>query len=356
MNSWKKEQIFHNGDLFFARLEHDVEAAKKTIELETYIFTPDLLGNRILSRLKSAAARGVRVRVLIDGFGNIGYAQNLVQELKSNQVEAKIYHPLPWKLNRRNHRKVCVIDQSIAFLGGMNINDCHLKHYSSVNTWRDTAARVVGRGTRRLVDAFEMTWDDSRIFKNRRKSKLKNLPGLKLIKLNNTHDRRKKYHKELIHRILKAKDRVWITTPYFVPEIALMRALRKVAQAQVDVKLLVPRKIDLWFMKWVNRAFYSLLLSSGVQIFEYLPSTLHAKVMIVDDWMTVGSSNRNTRSWLHDLEVDLVITHPRSKDSLTSQFLRDLSVSQTIKTADWNKHSWWRVCLEKLVVLIKYWI
>ncbi len=356
MNGWIREQIFHNGDLFFARLERDLELAKKSIELETYIFHLDPLGRRILKKLTEAANRGVSVRVLIDGVGSLGYAQDLIRELKENQVQAKIFHPLPWKLNRRNHRKVCVIDRSIAFLGGMNISACHLKCYSGQQAWRDTAVRVTGNDAQILTDAFERSWEHHSLSHPILRLKRGKLPTHRLIKLNDTWYRRRNYQQELLRRVNHSQQRTWITTPYLVPEFSLIRALRKAASRSVDVRILLPRKNDIWFMRWINQAFYSHLLSAGVRIFEYLPTTLHAKVMIIDDWITVGSSNRNYRSWFHDLEVDLVITHSRSKSELCSQFVRDLELSQEIELSHWKRRSWFCSLLERVVLFIKYWV
>ena len=295
------------------------------------------------------------MRVLVDGIGTLGYAQDLVQELKENGVQAKIYHPLPWQLNRRNHRKVCVIDQSIAFLGGMNISACHLKYYSGQNAWRDTTLRVIGKGVQYLTLAFERSWDHRKLIHSAPRIRSKHPPSHHLIKLNDSWRKRRNYQQEILRRVNHARERIWITTPYLVPEFSLIRALRKAALRSIDIRILLPKKNDLWFMKWINQAFYSLLLSSGIKIFEYIPSTLHAKIMMIDDWMTVGSSNQNHRSWLHDLEVDLVITHARSKSTLWSQFLHDLEVSQEIELSNWKKRSWLRTFLERLALFIKYW-
>ncbi len=356
MNGWTREQIFTNGDLFFARFEKDLDHARSTIELETYIFQLDPLGRRIIQKLKSAAERGVIVRVLVDGVGTLGYAQDLMSELRENQVQAKIFHPLPWRLNRRNHRKVCIIDGRIAFLGGMNISECHLKCYSGPQAWRDTAVRVVGSSAQILTTAFERSWETHPLAHPVQQFRLRRSPGHRLIKLNDTRQRRINYQYEILRRTFQAQTRIWITTPYFVPTFSLSRALRKAASKSIDVKILLPRKSDVWFMKWINQAFYSFLLSGGVRIYEYLPTTLHAKVMIIDDWMTVGSSNRNYRSWLHDLEVDLVITHPRSKTALRTQFLRDLEVSQEIEPSHWKTRPWFRAVLERMITFFRYWL
>lgn len=355
MNDWKREQIFHSGDLFFAKLEHDLSKSKTSIELETYIFHLDPLGQRVFDRLRAAAARGVLVRVLVDGVGTLGYAQDLVRELHQVQVQARIFHPLPWKLNRRNHRKVCVIDQTIAYLGGMNISACHLKCYSGTRTWRDTAVRVVGLGARTLTAAFDRIWESQSLTHPIQRFKLRRIPFHRLIKLNDTWRRRKNYHREILIRLQRATSRIWITTPYFVPEFSLTRALRRAAERGVDVKILLPKRVDVWMMNWINRTLYSLFLSAGVRIFEYRPSMLHAKVTLIDDWITVGSSNQNYRSWRHDLEVDLVISQPRSKAALCTQFLRDLQVSQEVVLTQWRKRSWVQTILEWVISLLKYW-
>ncbi|OFY99357.1 MAG: hypothetical protein A2Z97_14895 [Bdellovibrionales bacterium GWB1_52_6] len=346
-NEWQSEKIFHEGDSFFAGLAQDIAQAQKSIELEAYIFNDDALGHRISTALSDAARRGLRVRVMVDGVGSASWALKILPELAAAGVQTKVYHPLPWifwsfsliwrrglsgmlaffrRVNRRNHRKLCILDHHRAWVGSMNISSSHLREFSGEGVWRDTGVCVEGAAVLYLEAAFEKAWRKARGPLQGVQREFFQWTGVdkgrwpKLIRLNDRRSRRKYYSRELLVRIGQAKRRVWLTTPYFVPSGPLIRALRTAAERDIDVRILVPRKPDLFFMKWVSTAFYSSLISSGVRFFEYLPSVLHAKTAVIDDWATVGSSNFNHRSLLHDLEVDVVVHQPESLVELENHF------------------------------------
>lgn len=261
------------------------------------------------------------------------------------------------KLNRRNHRKSCLIDRKIAYVGGMNISSVQLKEYSGDKAWRDTSVRVTGPEITSLVYAFEKAWGSARVlFRSGYNWKVPKRRVLSLVRLNDTARRRRSYHRELIDRILMAEKTIWITNPYFVPTFFMIRALRLAAWSGVDVQILLPRKNDIFFMKWVNRAFYRVLLKAGVQIFEYQPSTLHAKVIIIDHLAFLGSSNRNQRSLIHDLEVDLILTHPSSLSSLKKQFILDLSHSHRVFPEKSNRWYWLQNWKGKVILFFRHWL
>jgi cardiolipin synthase len=383
MAHWDTEEVFQDGDSFFARLETEILHAKDAIDFECYIFRHDELGRKILSALREAKKRGVRVRLLVDGIGSAHWSYHFLSSLWQEGIEAKIYHPLPWsnrksltglkfyryfrlralikslwKLNRRNHRKVCIIDRRIAYLGGMNVSSLYIRKYAGVNTWRDTSVRVSGAEVSKLLEAFHSAWVEKKKRKIRERTWFKKQTDYKssLVKLNDTLRRRHRYHQEIIQRILTAKKRVWITTPYFVPELSFIRALRFAVWSGVDVRILLPRKNDLLFMSWANRSFYALLLKIGARIYEYVPAVLHAKVVLIDDWVTIGSTNRNHRSLIHDLEVDIVLTHFASKQSVEKSFLTDIEKSQEVTLATWERQPKWRLFFERLILYFRYWV
>lgn len=385
MKRWDKEEVFHDGDLFFSRLQDAIDAAQKTIDFECYIFLHDQLGRRILHHLKMAAQRGVQVRLLLDGIGSSQWSHRLLAEIQRDGLLVQIYHPLPWislrrltllrlfrsfrfrnfiksiwKINRRNHRKVCIIDSKQALLGGMNVSARHLREFHSNEAWRDTSVCLEGSEISRLEEAFQHAWMDHLRINKKDRSKsnhftLKNSDQT-LVKLNDSRRKRRAYRQELIHRILKSQQRVWITTPYFVPDSSFIRALRYAAWSGVDIKILLPKKNDIFFMNWANQASYSLLLKFGIRIFEYLPSTLHAKVVLIDDWITVGSSNRNHRSLIHDLEVDIVLRHEKSINSIENKFLEDISQSEEITIPAWTRQSKLKLFFERLILFFRYWV
>ncbi len=377
MQTWQDEFIFHDGDQFFSHLTHALNAAQKTIDLETYIFDRDHLGMEMLEALSHAASRGVRVRILLDGLGCSKWSYRDAQISRMAGVAVRFFHPLPWqnkrshilrffrlrrillgvwKLNRRNHRKTCVIDHQIAFLGGMNISARHLKKETGKKAWRDTSVRVSGHAVSDLAQAFEYAWNHPRSLRNRWKRYLKVPAYPHLVRLNMVHRQRKAAYRDLIHRISTAKTRVWITNPYFVPPISLIRALRMAAGRKMDVRLLFSEKNDILGMKWAIHAFYFILLEGGIRIFEYQSSFLHAKIMLIDSWATVGSSNLNQRSFLHDLEVDVVLNHSSSVKSIENQYLTDLVGSHEIDQKVWKHQPITEKILSKFVLIFKRWL
>lgn len=377
---WEHEEVFLDGDAFFASLEEGIEKARQTIELEMYIFEFDTLGKKICSLLAEAANRGVGVFVIVDSIGSLNSKYQLRSFFESTPVFFDVYHQLPWErsflkpsfavrhqhffrlfrqANRRNHRKVCVIDGKVAWLGGMNISSVHLRSISGAQAWRDAAIKVAG------PDVIELTKSFSRLLRRRKLlSKLKagrastsdSKGSSPLVRLNYTRKTRIRNYKALLHLIKTAEKRVWITTPYFVPAADLLRALRTAASRGVDVKILLPRHSDVVFMPWVSAAVFHPLLKAGIEVFEYLPSVLHAKTIIIDDWASLGSSNLNHRSLIHDLEVDVILTWKSSKKLLEQQYLEDLDHSEKITPKNEQKRPWWQRQIGRGMLFFRYWL
>jgi cardiolipin synthase len=367
----ERELVFHEGDRYFASLRKAIDEAKKTVDLETYIFDRDEVGERLLDHLARAARRGVRVRLLLDGFGCSQWSHAEAEALRERGIQTRFYHPLPWqtdrerlawlrirlaRLNRRNHRKTCVVDSHVAYLGGMNVSARHSIEHAGSEAWRDTSVRIAGGHARGLSLAFEAAWSKPGTFRLRWRfhRRLGTLSGS--IRLNVTRAQRRAGQAELVHRILSAKRRVWITNPYFVPDFSLIRALRFAAWSGVQVRVLVPRKNDVFGMRWAARAFYGALLRAGVRIHEYVPSVLHAKIVLADAWARVGSSNLNSRSLLHDLEADVVLSEPASLRSLERRFEADLDASMKVDPVAWRGRSPFSRLLERLALVFRRWI
>lgn len=374
---WIEETIYHDGDRFFSELAQALSSARRTIDLETYIFDRDELGRQVLDALAAAVRRGVRVRLLLDGFGCAHWSTLDAEELERAGIETRFYHPLPWqnanysifrfmtprrtmlgisKLNRRNHRKTCVIDGDLAFLGGMNVSARHLTRTAGSEAWRDTSVKVRGEALHQLTRAFEHAWTHTKSAALRGIGDAKFPIRSKLLRLNLNRKMRRALYQDLIHHMLHAQKRIWITNPYFIPERAVIRALRFAGWAGIDVRVLLPKRNDIWGLKWAIKAFYYILLTARVRIYEYTPSILHAKVMIIDDWAMVGSSNLNHRSLLHDLEVDVILVRQESMRSLEQQFTRDLSQSIEIDAQSWRKRPWTGRLLERIALVFKRWL
>lgn len=375
-NNPQDEKIFFIGQEYFAMLLADIELAQDSIELETYIFSLDRLGKKIVEALAQAASRGVAVRIIVDGAGTPQWSSAVVKSLEQAGAEIRVFHPFPWrvwqwsrshvripsllkviylflKINSRNHRKFCLVDRKIAYVGSFNISQNHLDYDHSGSAWRDTGVRLKNIDFKEISQAFESVWAHLPI-QERIHHFFRHLRTNPVIRLNNTWYRRRILYKNLLSRIKSCQQRVWITNAYFVPDNLLLRRLTESSRFGVDVRILLPQQSDVSFMPWAAKAFYERLLKAGVRVFEYLPSILHAKTLIFDDWMIVGSSNLNHRSLLHDLEVDVSIRLVESKQILEQQFLLDLEQSKEIHLVDWRTRPWYQRIIGRSLLYLKY--
>lgn len=374
-----QEHIFSNGENHFTTLLDDMAHAKESIDLETYAFHNDHLGQKIAEALATAAKRGVNVRVMVDGCGSPLWSTSFAKTLERAGAITKVFHPFPWqlwnwsrsvvklplllkwiylvlKINFRNHRKVCVIDKKIAYIGSLNISKHHLATSKGGDNWRDLSVRLSGIDISELYNAFNAAWDH-RTVRERIRAIFLHVRKDPPIRLNYTRHRRRILYKNLLRKIARCKDRIWITNAYFVPDNFLLKKLKDAAESGVDVRVLLPHNSDVMMMPWASSTFYHSLLKAGVRIFEYLPSMLHAKSLILDNWMLIGSSNLNHRSLLHDLEADINITTNNAKKTLEQLFLNDINQSREISLDSWETMRPRRQrFMGRLVLYIKYWI
>ena len=350
---WQEEKVYFNPEAYYSAVLHHIDTATSSVDVEMYIFERDRLGKMLLASLARAAARGVVVRLIIDGVGSSGWRLANLRAMAKRQVPIRIYNPAPrpfslmffrsWSnparaiqflldINRRNHKKLILIDGVYAFVGSMNVSDEH-------SNWRETSVMVRGDDVAELGVHFEMSWSHSwnpdlpNLRRVRKRSVLRSRP-LSLVRTNITRKKRSRHIGELGARIRLARERVWLTSAYFVPSPRLLRNLVLVANTGVDVRLLLPRKSDVRIVRWVSMLFYFPLIRAGIVIYEYLPSMLHAKTVLVDDWATIGTSNLNHRSLYHDLEVDVVLKSSDSIEKLARQFESDQENSDRV-TEDW---------------------
>lgn len=357
---WKSETLLFDGDEYFKCLFEEWSRAERTIDFETYIFDDDNIGLEVARQLQLAIHRGVRVRLLVDGIGAGGWWQTRGLELERMGCEVRVYHPLMltqlWRrlmidlrlivperkpkrslvlrrLNRRNHRKVSVIDGRVAFVGSVNVSDTHLRAHKGEAAWRDTSVRLEGLGVAELLVAFDHAWKRSqavgqtRPFKIRFSFRRRSGDQTSAVNLNYTVRLRRISRVKFQNLIASSKQRIWVSNAYLAPPSNISRMLIKAARRGVDVRVLVPSRSDVWFMPFIARAYYRPLLKAGVRIFEYQPRFLHAKSLLVDQQALIGTSNLNRRSFLHDLEVDVRIDNPASIQLLTDKYLQDIQTS-----------------------------
>lgn len=359
-------QIFHEGDSYFNSMIADIKSSKESICIEFYIFKTDFLGKKILAELVEASHRGVKIQMIIDGIGSFWWINGIKDTLKDTSVQIRVFRGIPlYKLNvykifnfsylksillflkvinKRNHRKVVVIDDQVGYLGGLNVSSEHCAEFVGPMAWRDSGIRVEGPPVADLKKSFIKLWSKKRFMKIR---------SAWLI-FNFTLRDRFFSHRDLIKKINTA-EKIQIVNAYFVPVRSIIRALRKAAQRGAQVQIVLPYESDIVFLKWASKTFYHKLIKSGVEIYEYKGSILHAKYMIIDNWARIGSNNLNHRSLLHDLEADTVLVDLPSLINLRNQFAIDVQKSERI-TLEGSKMFFLSKIKSYLVLYFRYWL
>jgi cardiolipin synthase A/B len=379
LDSTRHEQIFSSGEEHYKALLTDIANAQLNIDFESYIFSNDEAGQEIAQGLTEALDRGVAVRVLVDGFGSPFWASGLARMLEKAGAQTKIYNPFPWQvwnwqrstrrhrllskwlylslnINTRNHRKTTIIDKHTAYIGSFNVHKCHLPRKRGGFGWRDTSVRISGSDLTELSSAFEDTWNHQPIHERLRDAfhRFKKNPR---FRLNTSRYTRRILFKNLLKRLRLCQEKIWVTSAYFIPNSPLVRRLKEAARRGIDVRLLLPDKSDIFIIDWAALTYYKSLLKSGVRIFQYKPAVLHAKSLIIDDWMLVGSTNLNSRSLLHDLEVDAEIQTTQAKQDLHDLYIKDLSLSEEITLHNWErKHPLLKRLVGRVIIYFRYFI
>lgn len=349
--------IFTDGDQLYAAMLRSIAGARKSVLLETYIFVADEIGNSFLDALAERARAGVDVRMHVDAFGSLGGLPRREQhQLGVQGVRVRRFHRWDWRsplrYNRRNHRKLLVVDGREFYLGGFNIHRESSRRYSGDACWRDTHVRVEGRLAKQAELLFDLFWHDRR----RRYFPMVWDSGSALLSNHNRYAR-KRARRAIDDMIRGARERVWLASPYFVPDNAMQRRLIGAARRGVDVRLLVPGKTDIRLVRWASHAVYARLLSHGVRIFEYQPRILHAKTMLVDEAQgMVGTANLDYRSLRDNYELNLLSSDPEFLARLHSQYRDDLLHAREILPHVWSKRSSLHYLAEALGWAARRWL
>lgn len=343
------EKILYTGEEFKAELLNLIKQAKKNIYISTYIFGYDLMGLEVLNRLIEKAESGVTVHLIVDGFGSWSWLKNLKIKLPHN-FNCAVFHPLPWPLgkwsgthrrslffiNRRNHHKMVIVDEELAIVGSRNLNDDSIQ-------WRETSALIDGSRVKELLLVFQWTWDHckrqgllKKIIKDKR---LISRPSF--VFTNHNFVERFHRHRTLFMKLKSSKEHIYITTPYFFPPRRFFKILLRKAKQGIDVRILVPQKSDVKASKWIAQTFFRKMLSVGIKIYEYKSEVLHAKTMIIDNWIVLGSSNFNHRSFKRDLEIDIVLKETMNFAEMKANFFVDLQQSHQLDIANWSGPPFW---------------
>lgn len=344
-------EIFADGKSKFDALEEDLRRARHSINIQYYIVENDSTGRRITDILVQKVSEGVTVRLIYDHVGSFHVASRFFSELRRRGVQAQPFFKVsfPWlgtHVNWRNHRKICVIDNTVAYLGGMNIADRYITG-GKFDMWRDTHMRITGPVVASIQYSFAVDWnflgggiiDDGPTYSDtfvRRDGAVGNV-GAHLVTSGPTGTW-SNVALAFQKAISGAKSRVYIQTPYFLPTESLLRALQTAALAHVDVRIMIPLHSDSAMLTHVSNSNISECLKAGVKIYRYKAGMLHSKMLIVDDGIvSIGSTNFDFRSFDYNFEANLFMYSRELNARATELFAGDMAHSERVELQQWRK-------------------
>lgn len=339
--------VLTNGDQFYEAELEAIRSARSHISLEAYIFQKGEIANRFIQALTERARGGVEVRLVLDAVGSFNTWRSTFRELIAAGGQVRWYTPFRWynilRFNNRTHREILIVDGTTAFIGGAGIADHWYKNRGRQHRWRDTMVRVRGRAVDSLQAMFAENWLES---SGELLSSCKYYPaqagpgnGQGMV-INSTPSAGRSTRARMLFQILiaMATRSIRITTPYFLPDSSIRGVLLRALARGVDVSILVPGKhSDHLLTRRSSRRLYGDLLQGGAKIYEYKPSMIHTKTVLVDGlWSIFGSTNFDSRSFGINDEVNIAALDKALAARLEQDFLADLKVSHLITYDEWR--------------------
>ncbi len=345
-------EVLTDGPTFYEAELEAIRGAQRFICLEAYIFQKGVIGGKFIDALTERARAGVEVRIVLDGIGSMNTWRSTFRELIAAGGQVHWYIPIRWynlpRLNNRTHRELLVVDGEIGFLGGAGIADqwFHAKGPKQPR-WRDSMFRVEGRAVSGMVATFAENWLES---SGELLSGPKYFPecpdqgGIASLIINSTPSNGRGTRARMLYQMLMASScrSIHITTPYFLPDEGVRRELiQAMRERGVEVKIIVPgRHSDHLLTRRSSRRLYGDLLRNGAQIFEYRPSMIHAKIMVIDGmWSVVGSTNFDHRSFGINDEVNLAALDETLAARIEDDFRCDQAASHRVTYGEWSRRS-----------------
>ncbi|MBQ9184959.1 MAG: cardiolipin synthase [Bacteroidales bacterium] len=349
-------EIFTKGTDKLKSLLKDISEAKEYIHFQYYLFGKDVSSLAVREALIKKAKEGVKVRILHENIANYDTRRGFYNEMRKYGVELiRIYRPslnpvkLILGLNRRNHRKIVVIDGRIGYTGGMNIKDRYFTH------WRDTHLRITGPAVSSLQRIFLDGWKEVRGRLDRPEEYYYpvsthpsgEVPGDGILKdklvqvtPDGPYSKKAVLQQSYVWAIRNAKDYFWLQTPYFVPPADILQALKDAAARGVDVRVMVPMVPETVFLGYAIQSYYKECLNAGIRIFERGGGFIHSKTFIADDYLSsIGSANLDNRSFAINYEVNTYMYDRETALRNIEIFNKDLEISREVNPADWQRVS-----------------
>lgn len=352
-------ELLLDGSAFFPRMLAAIDGARQQVEIELYLIEDGHCSERLVDTLCRAAERGVTVRGLFDAYGAAGLGAALRERMQAAGVQLRWYNPVRWRRGIRNfhrdHRKLLLVDQRLAYVGGTGSTDEFWLPDEASSPWHEVMVEIEGPLVGDWQQLFEHLWRARFSWRPRHQPVPLNLPecppagvGLGRVAYADAAQ-----HRDILLSLLRAlkgaRKRVWLATPYFLPTWKIRRALRRAAARGVEVRLLLAgRNTDHPPVRFAGQRYYPRLLKAGVRIFEYQPRFLHLKMVLVDDWVSVGSCNFDHWNLRFNLDANVEALDPDFTLAVAASFIEDFGNSREITLEDWRQRPWWRRAQQRL--------
>ncbi len=343
-------ELLIDGEKTFRVIFDSIEQARDYVLVQFYIIHDDELGRRLKDALVARARAGVRCYLLYDEIGSHDLPATYVNELRSAGIEVRYFNTRQgptnrFQLNFRNHRKVVVVDGRTAFIGGHNVGDEYLGKHPKLGAWRDTHVKVQGP----VVQCVQVAWFEDWNWAAGSQPDLNWKPeaapggqdGVAFCLPTGPADEFETCTLFFLHAIHSARKRVWIASPYFVPDEQFISALQLAALRGVDVRILVPAHADNQLVYLSGFTFLPELEKAGVQTWRYNAGFLHEKAILVDDVCGIGTANFDNRSFRLNFEITLLFSEPATVREAEQMFLADFARSTLAPASDFTARPWW---------------
>ncbi len=371
-----RADLLIDGPATYAAMHEAISQATRYVYLETYIFADDEVGQKFAVALMEKVAAGVAVRIIYDSIGSFGSSEDFFERMTEAGVKLIEYHSLnpidggnPLDANHRDHRKLLVVDGVVAFTGGVNFSNTYASSAPSQPTqvdlkegWRDTHVAIYGPAVAGFQKTFQHQWraqggELADVPDDRTEPQAAGDALVAILSSAGGDGVESSIYRGYLEAMQVARERIWITQAYFAPDEEFLEQLQQAARRGVDVRVLVPGFSDSNLVLHASRSRYGQLLKSGVKIYENTTSMLHAKTAVIDGvWSTVGSSNLDYRSFLHNDEVNAVIFSAPFGEQMEAQFLKDIKHASEVSLQDWKKRPVTDRIREFFSWTVEYWL
>jgi cardiolipin synthase len=372
-------ELLIDGPATYKRMLQCISNARQQVYLETYIFADDEIGRQFASLLKEKSRAGVTVGIIYDSIGSIRSDGDFFDDMKREGIRVIEFNDVSpgrgslLRLNNRAHRKLLVVDNRIAFTGGINLSSTYSSSSNAASRrnlllegWRDTQIAVTGPAVEGFMRDFSDRWhrlSGQRLrgkecqSMDRRGNSQQGNETVAILTATGGDDTKSAIINAYKAAIRRARERVWITQAYFAPARGFVSLLRRAARRGVDVRLIVPGVSDSPIVRHASRSWYGSLLRKRVRIYECTNALLHAKTAVIDGiWSTVGTSNLDYRSFLHNDEINAVILGRGFARRMEAQFEDDIANSMSIDLETWKRRPFLDRIVERFSRSLEYWL